>query len=115
MLSSALFGSHGASCDVHSLYEKVQAEPCLLIDVREPAEFRGGHIPGAVNVPLGQVESAAARYGKTEPIHVICASGGRSLTAQKMLRSLGFEQVVNVEGGFRAWAAAGLPSSRRFC
>lgn len=89
-----------------------QPEHPLILDVREPAEFEAGHVPGAVNVPLGQVGAWARDRAKDDPVLVICQSGRRSLRASEELAAQGFTRVTNVEGGFRAWQDRGLPVER---
>lgn len=80
----------------------------LLIDVREPEEFAAGAIPGAVLVPLGSVLDGSALDGlpRDQEIVVQCQVGGRSLTAARVLRGLGYD-ASNLEGGILAWYAAG--------
>lgn len=78
--------------------EKIMADQPQLIDVREPQEFRGGHIPGANNIPLSRVENYTPR-GK---VYVICQTGLRSKKAAKILMKNGVD-VVNVRGGMMAW------------
>lgn len=77
-----------------------------VIDVREPHEFAGGHVPGATNVPLGTVLESAATFADAGPVHVICQSGGRSAKATDVLRAEGVD-TVNVVGGTSAWLSAG--------
>lgn len=86
-----------------------RADHPLIVDVREPHEYAAGHVPGAVNVPLGQVADWAEDRSKDEPVLVICQSGRRSLEASSELSSRGFTRVTNIEGGFRAWKERGLP------
>jgi rhodanese-related sulfurtransferase len=80
-----------------------------VIDVRTPGEYAGGHLPGAVNVPLDQVRRAlpeirqAAEHGD---VLVVCASGARSENACKLLAEQGVT-VATLTGGTGAWAAAG--------
>lgn len=82
---------------------RLVAEGAALIDVRSPAEFAGGHIAGARNIPLGDVGRRAAEIGpKDKPVVVYCASGGRSAAAAGQLRSLGFAQVHDL-GGMSRW------------
>ena len=85
----------------------------MLVDVREPSEWRSGHVPGACHIPLatlpGAIE-ALTRHGK--PIAFICGSGHRSRIACATARSLDLEQALNVDGGMRAWQRAGLPTTR---
>ena len=85
------------------------ADDAVVLDVREDDEWQAGHAPGAVHVPLGDVPSRLADLPETdEPLPVICRSGGRSGRAVAWLSQQGFD-VVNVDGGMRAWNAAGKP------
>lgn len=79
-----------------------------VIDVREPDEFAGGHIPGAVNVPLQTVPDSLESLDPEKPVYVVCQHGMRSERAATFLDSRGFD-TVNVLGGTSAWAAADLP------
>ena len=91
----------------------------LLLDVREPAEFAKGHIPGAVLAPRGMLEWYAdptTPYSKPElttkrdaRIIVACASGGRSMLASETLKKMGYTNVVNMAGGFNEWSKQGFP------
>lgn len=87
-----------------------------LIDVRSPREFGDVHAASARSVPLDELEPAkllAARNGdSTNPLYIICASGGRAAKACQKFAAAGFENAVNVEGGTNAWLAAGLPVVR---
>lgn len=74
-----------------------------LVDVREPAEYERGHVPGAELVPLGRIAEAAAGWDRTEPLLLICRSGNRSMVAARRLQELGFTSLVNVQGGMLAW------------
>ncbi len=77
-----------------------------LVDVRESNEWRTGHAPGAVHIPLGQIAQSARRLQKARPVVVVCASGMRSRTAAQQLRNLGY-QATSVSGGMAAWRRAG--------
>ena len=83
----------------------------LIVDVREPAEFEAGHIPGAVNIPRGVLEWRISENYEFEsadqPILVYCRSGGRGALATQTLQRLGYTGAVSLEGGMRAWEAAG--------
>ena len=85
-----------------------------LVDVRETSELAGelGHIAGVDHVPLAAVASACTTWPRSEPVLVICRSGGRSSKAAGILAGLGFTHVHNLAGGMQAWNAAGLPISR---
>jgi len=81
-------------------------EGATLVDVRENNEWKSGHAPRAVHIPLGQIDQGARRLTKTRPVVVVCASGMRSRTAAKHLRTLGYE-ATSVSGGMAAWQRAG--------
>ncbi|MCK6212516.1 rhodanese-like domain-containing protein [Georgenia sp. EYE_87] len=81
-------------------------EGASLVDVREKAEWRSGHAPQAVHIPLADVEKGARRLSKDRPVVVMCASGMRSRTGAKQLRALGFD-ATSVSGGIGAWQRAG--------
>ena len=85
----------------------------LLLDVREKEEFRQGFIPGALSLPRGfleiQVEDKVA--DKSTPIIAYCAGGTRSLLAGRILKELGYTNVVSMRGGFQAWKDKGHPIS----
>lgn len=91
--------------DVHELERAIDAGAELL-DVREPSEFRSGHVPGARLVPLSQVSKRGPGFEAKGPVYVICASGMRSARAAALLRSSGID-AKNVRGGTSAWARAG--------
>lgn len=81
-------------------------DDALVVDVREWDEWTAGHAPGAIHIPLGDVPARLDELPATdESLPVICRSGGRSGRAVEWLVQQGFD-VVNVEGGMRAWAAA---------
>ena len=86
---------------------RVESGAAVLLDVRDPSEFRAGHVPGAMNVPLGQLASRVAELPPDRPIAVHCQSGTRSAIAVSVLRRAGFTHLANVTGGLDAYAAAG--------
>lgn len=97
-------------------HRRRQGETIDLIDVRTPAEFRSLHAAAARSLPLdelsGPVLQELAERASKETVYLICQQGGRGRTACQKLRDAGGAQVVNVEGGTLAWAAAGLPVVR---
>ena len=99
-------------CTVLTLNEKLENEDLHLVDVREYAEFAGGRVAGARLLPLGEIERRNAELDRSKPVYVMCRTGNRSAQAQKKLNALGFENVVNIAGGFEAWKKAGLPFER---
>jgi rhodanese-related sulfurtransferase len=90
-----------------------QGEPLpLLLDVREPHEFRYCHIPGSVNMPMGQMPAELARLDPQRETAVICHHGMRSAQVAGFLLANGFDEkkVFNLAGGVAAWAAQVDPS-----
>jgi molybdopterin/thiamine biosynthesis adenylyltransferase/rhodanese-related sulfurtransferase len=87
------------------------ADVPLLLDVREPDEWQEGHLPGAVHVPRGNLESRieALVPDKDREIVVYCASGARSAFAAKSLGDLGYTSVSSLAGGFTDWKRNGFP------
>ncbi|MFI8231282.1 rhodanese-like domain-containing protein [Streptomyces sp. NPDC085900] len=82
----------------------------VLLDVREPYEWQAGHAPGAVHLSLSALAAGAGLPARAQarPLIVICRSGNRSRQAAELLVARG-AQAVDVIGGMRDWAAAGLP------
>lgn len=88
-----------------------------LLDVRDAPELANGTIPGAVHASRGMLEFYAdpsSPYHKPElnpdsRVILHCASGGRSALAAQTLRELGYKDVAHLDGGFKAWQAAGKP------
>ena len=72
----------------------------FLLDVREEYEYQDGHIKGAINLPLREILEKKDTLPKDKDIYVYCRSGHRSADAVNFLKSLGFEKVHNVDGGF---------------
>jgi rhodanese-related sulfurtransferase len=83
-----------------------------VIDVREPAEFATGHVPGAASIPMSQLVDRLAEIDRTRPMFVICQAGGRSSAMTDVLRHHGFD-AHSVDGGTAAWIAGGHPVDTR--
>ena len=82
----------------------------FLLDVRMPEEYEEAHVPGAVLIPLPELSRRAREVPQDRTVYVICASGGRSLTAAEALNGAGWD-AVSVAGGTKGWAAEGRPVS----
>jgi rhodanese-related sulfurtransferase len=80
-----------------------------VVDVREPAEWCGGHIDGARLVPLNQLRSNPKAELKRDGVIFVCAAGVRSQTAARVAAAEGLSHIYNLSGGTRAWVKAGLP------
>ena len=98
---SAISKSEENSTDVEaSDIENLVKNKEFLLDVREEYEYQDGHIKGAVNLPLREILEKKDTLPKDKDIYVYCRSGHRSADAVNFLKSLGFEKVHNIEGGF---------------
>ena len=99
--------------DSPALAEELAAEtPPLLVDVREQDEWDEGHIPGAVHIPRGNLESRIERTAprRSERIVIYCAAGNRSAFAAKTLEELGYENVSSHAPGYEGWKRDGFPT-----
>ena len=81
----------GLKVDYRDLIQK----GAVIIDVRTPNEFRGGHIKSALNIPLNNLASQVSKIKKDKPVITCCASGMRSASAKSYLQSNGFKEVYN--------------------
>ena len=79
-----------------------------VIDVRQPAEYVAGHVPGAELVPMGQLPSRLDDLDRSDPVYVVCATGNRSAAMTDLLVASGFD-AYSVAGGTAAWARSGRP------
>lgn len=79
-----------------------EPQPPMVLDVREPEEYREGHIPGSTLIPLGTLGENLDALPKSEPIIVVCRSGGRSAHATQHLVQAGY-QAINMVGGMLDW------------
>ena len=87
--------------EMHAGLEEMKSVPnALLVDVRNPAEYNGGHIPGSINFAMSRIlqEAEEAFPDKSVPLYVYCQSGARSARAGKLLDLLGYENVVDLGG-----------------
>ncbi|MGZ4419427.1 MAG: molybdopterin-synthase adenylyltransferase MoeB [Gaiellaceae bacterium] len=91
--------------------ERIESGEPVVLDVREQDEWDEGHIPGAVHVPRGHLESRIERLAPdaARPVVVYCSQGNRSVFAAKTLEELGYEDVVSLAGGFTDWKRNGFP------
>jgi rhodanese-related sulfurtransferase len=91
--------------------QMINHKDACVLDVREPDEFKTGHVLGARLIPLGKLRERIGeleRY-RDKPVVVVCRSGQRSATACALLGREGFPQVYNLAGGMNAWQKTGLP------
>jgi adenylyltransferase/sulfurtransferase len=97
--------------DATQARERIESGEPVVVDVREQDEWDEGHIPGAVHVPRGHLESRIERLAPdaARPVVIYCSAGNRSAFAAKTLMDLGYEDVVSLAGGFTDWKRNGFP------
>jgi rhodanese-related sulfurtransferase len=109
-----LFGPPMPAITPNELNEKMKGpspKRPYLIDVRQPEEFRAGHIPGAKLVPLGELSQRLEELPTNREIVCVCASGSRSHSATKMLLRAGYN-AINMQGGMLMWSRSKLAISK---
>jgi rhodanese-related sulfurtransferase len=88
----------------------LRTDSSILIDVREPFEFKGNRIKGAINMPAsGNLDKAADTLDRNLTLFLYCTSGFRSSNAAETLYDKGFRKLYNLEGGIVAWRKDGMP------
>jgi rhodanese-related sulfurtransferase len=109
LLSKASLAQHQSVLPVNEFEKAIQVKTVQLIDVRTPEEFKEGYIKGAVNADWqneAQFAGQVKKLDKTKPVYLYCLSGVRSGKAAGWLAANGFTEVINLEGGIKAWKAA---------
>ncbi len=81
----------------------------VVLDVREPEEYAGGHVPNAISVPQADLATRLDQVPRDQDLLVVCEGGTRSLRAAKFLKQVGYENVTNLLGGTSGWRDAGNP------
>lgn len=110
--SAAEPGAAGTELSQEALLERLGSQaPPLVLDVRTPEEFASGHVPGARNLPVGELASRAGELDASRDATVVvyCERGPRALQAQAALSAAGFSTVLHLEGDMSAWREKGLP------
>jgi len=106
-----LKGATGGTLTPTAAVQLINRERAVVIDICETNEFAAGHVGGAKNIPLGQLEEKlpATVKNKTLPLILVCQSGARSNRAVAIAKKLGYAQAQSLNGGLGAWRAANLP------
>jgi hydroxyacylglutathione hydrolase len=91
---------------------RMRTEDVTVLDVRGRSEWDAGHVPGVPNVPYGHITERLAEIPRDKPVIVYCETGSRSAIAASLLLARGYEDVVNVRGGFADWERQKLPAER---
>ena len=104
-------GMNSGALNATSAVQLMNREKAVVVDVGDPAEFAAGHVGGAKNVPLGELETRLPGMVKNKalPLILVCASGARSGRAVAIAKKLGYEQAQSLGGGLKAWREANLP------
>jgi rhodanese-related sulfurtransferase len=103
--------SRGREVGVAEAVQLINRQDAVIVDVREPNEFKGGRIPHARNIPVDRINERAKELEKlkTKPLLLVCQTGSRSAQACGALLKDGFAQAVALSGGMAAWQQAGMP------
>ena len=111
LMLPALKGAGQGGLTPAAAVQLINREKAVVVDVCEPNEFAGGHVGGAKNIPLGQLEGklGSAVKNRALPVILVCHSGARSNRAIAIAKKLGFENVQSLAGGMGAWRSASLP------
>jgi rhodanese-related sulfurtransferase len=106
-----LQGAVASGLEPAAAVQLINRQKAVVVDVCEANEFAAGHIVGAKNIPLGELEGRLATVVKNKnlPLILACQSGARSARAVAVAKKLGYEQAQSLGGGLAAWKAANLP------
>ncbi len=99
--------------DIHDVKRKLEAgHTFILVDTREESEFSSGRLPGAVHLSKGVIERDIESRIPDKTAHLVlyCGGGYRSAMAAENLQKMGYSNVESMDGGWRAWTAAGYPT-----
>jgi rhodanese-related sulfurtransferase len=101
----------GSGLSPQDMVQLMNREKAVVIDVCEPDEFARGHVVGAKNLPLGELEAKLSQVAKNKsnPVVMVCQVGARSARAAATAQKLGYENVQSLAGGLKAWQAANMP------
>ena len=101
----------GSGLSPQDMVQLMNREKAVVIDVCEPDEFARGHVVGAKNLPLGELEAKLSQVAKNKsnPVVMVCQVGARSARAAATAKKLGYENVQSLAGGLKAWQAANMP------
>ena len=111
LLWPAVQGGMGGGLSPSEAVLLMNREKAVVVDVGEPEEYSQGHVAGARNVPLGQLEQRLpeAVRNKALPVLLVCATGARASRALASAKKLGYDKAQVLAGGLKAWKDANLP------
>jgi rhodanese-related sulfurtransferase len=111
LLWPVIQGAATAGLSPAAAVQLINREKAVVVDVSEVSEFAAGHVTGAKNIPLGELEAklASSVKNKALPLILVCQSGARSARAVVTAKKLGYEQAQSLGGGLATWRAANMP------
>ncbi|MES2951112.1 MAG: rhodanese-like domain-containing protein [Pseudomonadota bacterium] len=111
LLWPVIQGATMAGLDPAGAVQLINREKGVVIDVCEPGEFAAGHVGGARNIPLNDLEGKLATMvkNKTLPLILVCQTGARSARAVAIAKKLGYDKAQSLGGGMASWKTANLP------
>jgi rhodanese-related sulfurtransferase len=114
LLWPAIQGASAGGVSAAGAVQLINRERAVVLDVSEAEEFAAGHVGGARNVPVGQLEQRLPEVVKNKgvPLILVCATGARANRALAVAKKLGYEKAQVLAGGLKAWKEANLPVER---
>lgn len=114
LLWPVLRGAVASGLEPSAAVQLINRQKAVVVDVCDAAEFAAGHIVGAKNIPLDELEGRLQSVVKNKnlPLILVCQSGARSGRALAVAKKLGYEQAQSLGGGLAAWKAANLPVAK---
>jgi rhodanese-related sulfurtransferase len=111
LLWPILKGATGGGVSTAEAVQLINRERAVVVDVCETEEFAAGHVGGAKNVPVAQLEQRLPEVvkNKTVPLILVCASGARASRALGVAKKLGYDKAQVLAGGMKSWKEANLP------
>lgn len=111
LLLPVLKGAGAGALSTAQAVQLINREKAVVIDVCEPEEFAAGHVGGAKNVPLGQLQERLPQVAKNKavPLIMVCAKGARASRAVGIAKGLGYDKAQALAGGLSAWKEANMP------
>ncbi|MDB5874700.1 MAG: hypothetical protein JWQ07_4142 [Ramlibacter sp.] len=111
LLWPAVQGATGGGLSSAAAVQLINRERAVVVDVSEAEEFAAGHVGGAKNVPVGELEKRLPEVvkNKTLPLILVCPSGSRANRALAVAKKLGYDKAQVLAGGLKSWKDANLP------
>jgi hydroxyacylglutathione hydrolase len=104
-----------SSISADALEQKISNEDIQLIDARKPSEYEAEHVNFAINKPLDYINEWMGSLDKKETYYIHCASGYRSVIMASILKARGFQNIIDIDGGFKAIAETNIPKTKFVC